>query len=118
MTALLESPPAPDRPRPGAPRDRTGSWLRPVCAGGALLLAGAPVGAVVAGTTWWRYAACVVALVVLVGVGVERLRGIRPFAVAVAQLLVLAAAVTALFSGSGVLRVAARCRPRSASWRR
>jgi hypothetical protein len=51
-----------DRPAPArapgpaaAPPDR--SWVRPVWAGIALLLAGSPVAAVVQGTSWWGYAA-------------------------------------------------------------
>jgi len=103
VTTTLESPPEPGRTAP--PRRPSWSWLRPVCAGAALLLAGAPVGAVVAGTTWWRYAAGVVALVVLVGVGVGRLRRVPPVGIALAQLAVLTGAVTALFSRSGVLGV-------------
>ncbi|MDT7580852.1 MAG: hypothetical protein QOK35_2116, partial [Pseudonocardiales bacterium] len=104
MTSVLESPPAAERPVPPSD-DRASWWLRPVCAGGALLLAGAPVGAVVQGTTWWRYAGGIVALVVLVGIGVDRIRRVRPFGVAVAQLVALTGAVTALFSAAGVLRV-------------
>jgi transglutaminase-like putative cysteine protease len=92
----------PEWPPPAAPPRRTWSWLRPACAGAALLLAGAPVGAVVQGTTWWIHAGCVVALVVLVGIAAQQL---RPAGVAAAQLVALAAAVTARFSDSGVLRV-------------
>ena len=56
------------RPCPGpAAARRTGSWVRPVWAGIALLLAGSPVAAVVQGTSWWGYAAGAVALVVAVG---------------------------------------------------
>ena len=102
MTTVLESPPTPRRAVPGPPRPHTWSWLRPVCAGAALLLAGAPVGAVVQGTGWWWHAAGIVALVVLAGIAAGR---IRPVGVVVVQLVVLAGAVTALFSGSGVLRV-------------
>jgi transglutaminase-like putative cysteine protease len=102
MTTTLESPPTPERPAREPPRGRAWSWPRPVCAGTAVVLAGAPVGAVVQGTTWWWYAAGIVALVVLVGVGLER---IRPLGVAVVQLVALTGAVTALFSASGTLRV-------------
>jgi transglutaminase-like putative cysteine protease len=111
--ALTDGPPtdrAPDParhvpPLPDAAPPRAGSWVRAVCAGVALLVAGAPVGAVVQGTAWWRYAAGVVALVVLVGVVGGAVRWLRPAAVTAVQLVALAGAVTALFSGSGVLRV-------------
>ena len=99
MSTVLTTP---EWPPPAASRRRTWSWLRPVCAGAALLLAGAPVGAVVQGATWWIHAGGVVALVVLVGIAAQQL---RPAGVAAAQLVALAAAVTARFSDSGVLRV-------------
>jgi transglutaminase-like putative cysteine protease len=90
-----------------------GVWLRPVLAGAAVLLAGAPVGAVVAGDRWWMFAAGGVAVVVAVGVSVslvaaalarDALPGIGVVAAA-AQLAALAVSVTALFTDSGVLGV-------------
>jgi transglutaminase-like putative cysteine protease len=90
-----------------------GVWLRPVLAGAAVLLAGAPVGAVVAGDRWWMFAAGAVAVVVAVGVSVslvaaalarDALPGMGVVAAA-AQLAALAVSVTALFTESGVLGV-------------
>ena len=103
MSASLGTRPAPPRdpgPDPGAPGPGL-AWVRPVCAGVALLLAGAPVGAVVQGTLWWRYAAGIVALVVIVGLALPR----RPVAAALAQLVALAGTLTGLFATAGVLRV-------------
>jgi transglutaminase-like putative cysteine protease len=76
--------------------------VRAGCAGLALLLAGAPVGAVVEGRTWWGYAIAAVTLVVLVGIASRRA---GPVGVAATQVGALALAVTARFTGSGVLHV-------------
>ena len=101
MSMIAPAPPVPRAPRP---RPRTGSWVRPVWAGIALLLAGSPVAAVVQGTSWWGYAAGAVALVVAVGL-LGALRPASPALIAVAQLATLAGLVTALFTDSGVVRV-------------
>jgi transglutaminase-like putative cysteine protease len=84
------------------PMSRAAFAVRSACAGLALLLAGAPVGAVVQGRTWWGYAIAVVALVVLVGIAARRA---GPIGVAAAQVGALALATTARFTDSGVLGV-------------
>jgi transglutaminase-like putative cysteine protease len=104
-TDAVPGAPIPRPPLPDAGPPRARPWLRAVCVGVALLVAGAPVGAVVQGTAWWRYAGGIVALVVLVGVVGAAVRWLRPAAVPALQLVALAGAVTALFSDSGVLRV-------------
>ena len=89
---------APDRPAAA----RAVYAIRSVCAGLALLLAGTPVGAVVQGRGWWGYAIAAVALAVLVGIAARR---VGPVGVAAAQIGALALALTARFTGSGVLHV-------------
>jgi transglutaminase-like putative cysteine protease len=102
VTAHVPAPPVSPAP---PPRPRTRSWVRPVWAGIALLLAGSPVAAVVQGTSWWGYAAGAVALVVAVGLLGAALRGTAPALIACAQLATLATLVTTLFTDSGALGV-------------
>ena len=98
--------------RGSAVREPAG-WWRPVGAGVAVLLAGAPVGAVVEGGPWAGHAVAAVALVVAVGVVGEVVRptrgraaaGGRIVGVAAAQLIALVLAATATYSGAGVARV-------------
>ena len=86
---------------------------RPVGAGIALLLAGAPVGVVVEGTAWLAHAAAAVALVVGVGIVVDavlpgrdaRPGGTAPVGVVAAQLGALVLAATGTFSAAGVAGV-------------
>jgi transglutaminase-like putative cysteine protease len=71
-------------------------------AGAAVLLAGAPVAAVVAGASWFVHAAVAVALVTAVGVALARF-GAAP--VAVGQLLAALLLLTLWFTEHGVLGV-------------
>jgi transglutaminase-like putative cysteine protease len=99
MSTVVDRPP--DAPPVAAARRHRPS-ARPACAGAAVLLAGAPVGAVVQGGAWWAYAAGAVLLVVLVGTALQRVPAV---AVAAGQLVALTGAITATFTDSGVLRV-------------
>ena len=76
--------------------------LGPVLCGVAVLLAGAPVSAVVQGTGWLAHTGGAVAAVVAVGVLGALLPRVPPLAVSVAQVAALSVLLTALFSDDGV----------------
>lgn len=91
--------PASGRP-PGAP-----AWtsvLAPLASGIAVLLAGAATGAVVGGGAWVWHAAAAVALVVVTGTVLVR---VRPWLAAPGQLAALVLLVTGWFTDSGVAAV-------------
>ncbi len=73
-------------------------WIRAILAGLAVLLAGAPVEAVVQGTSWIGYAACAVAAVVLTGLLLHRCAA--PV-VAVGQCGAVLVLLTVLFTDGG-----------------
>jgi transglutaminase-like putative cysteine protease len=90
-TAVRPDAPAP----PPAPQRPAWRWISPIGAGVAVLLAGAPVSAVVQGGTWLGYAVAAVGLVVVLGIAVQRLGGA---AVLIAQVLGLLELLTLLFT--------------------
>ena len=92
-TAVRPDAPAPP-PAPGRPAWR---WISPVGAGAAVVLAGAPVSAVVQGGTWLGYAVAAVGLVVVLGTAAQRLGGA---AALIAQVLGLLELLTLLFTDS------------------
>ncbi|MEN3303280.1 transglutaminaseTgpA domain-containing protein [Pseudonocardia sp.] len=94
-TAVRPDAPAPP-PAPGRPAWR---WISPIGAGVAVLLAGAPVSAVVQGGTWLGYAVAAVCLVVVLGTVVQRL---GRAAVLIAQVLGLLELLTLLFTDSAL----------------
>jgi hypothetical protein len=94
-TAVRPDAPAPP-PAPGRPAWR---WISPIGAGVAVLLAGAPVSAVVQGGTWLGYAVAAVGLVVVLGTVVQRL---GRAAVLIAQVLGLLELLTLLFTDSAL----------------
>ncbi|MGQ0574921.1 MAG: transglutaminase TgpA family protein [Pseudonocardia sp.] len=99
---MVTAPPAP--PRPAAPQ-RTGvdvPWLPALAVGLAVLLAAAPVSAVVAGIAWFGYAVAVVVMVAAAGIAAAPFGGA---AVAGAQLLGTVTLLTVLFCADGVLGV-------------
>ncbi|MCW0214197.1 MAG: DUF3488 and transglutaminase-like domain-containing protein [Pseudonocardia sp.] len=104
MSAPAAARPTPAAPAPSVPPApppvRAGlRWLSPVGAGVAVLLAGAPVSAVVQGDAWLGHAAAAVGLVVVLGIVVQRLGGV---AVLIAQLLGLLELLTLLFTDSAL----------------
>ncbi|MEK6441144.1 transglutaminase family protein [Pseudonocardia sp. T1-2H] len=90
----------PDAPAPPPPPERPAwRWISPIGAGVAVLLAGAPVSAVVQGGTWLGYAVAAVGLVVVLGTAVQR---IGRAAVLIAQVLGLLELLTLLFTDSAL----------------
>jgi transglutaminase-like putative cysteine protease len=109
VTATLSRSPDADR-GPGGADDRglrpdRGSgdpWVTALGTGLAVLLAGAPVSAVVQGAAWIGYAGAAVGAVVATGLLLARAGGV---AVACGQLLAALALLTALFTDDGALGV-------------
>ncbi|WP_433507409.1 transglutaminaseTgpA domain-containing protein [Pseudonocardia halophobica] len=94
-TAVRPAPPA-AAPPPGRPRIR---WVAAVAAGLAVLLAGTCLVAVVQGGTWFADGALIVAVVVGLGIALQRLPAA---AVAVGQLLGALLVLTGLFGDDAV----------------
>ncbi len=100
------APPAPPAPRPVTvpePGPARAPWLSAVASGLAVLLAAAPVSAVVQGSGWLVGAAVAVAAVVAVGLVATVLLPRHPGLVALLQLAGLLAALTLRHSDDGVL---------------
>ena len=108
MSAPTRSRPAapPGGPPPGVPAPRTGPWwsglLAPLGAGVAVLLAGIAVGSAVQGGSWFGQAALTVAVVVVSGTLLLR---VRPWLVAPGQLVALILLVTIRFTDRAVFGV-------------
>ena len=103
---MVAAPPAPRRhaaaPRT-PPRERPPlPWLPTLVAAVAVLLAAAPVAAVVQGTAWLGYATAVVVTVAVVGLATATL---APAVVVGAQVVATVLLVTGVFADSGLLRV-------------
>ncbi|MEJ3658941.1 DUF3488 and transglutaminase-like domain-containing protein [Actinomycetes bacterium KLBMP 9759] len=104
------SAPAPPRPAPGTPTEdaeeterrpkRPIPWFTVAGSGIAVLLAGAPVAAIVQGGGWVGYAALVTALVTAVGLALHRF---GPVVVALAQSLAVVVLLAVVFASDGVL---------------
>ncbi|GAA4546014.1 DUF3488 and transglutaminase-like domain-containing protein [Pseudonocardia xishanensis] len=92
----MSAPTAVRPPTGTSPAPRPGfRWVAPVAGGIAVLLAGSCMVAVVQGTTWLADCALAVAVVVAIGVALQRLPAV---AVPVAQVLGLLLTLTALFT--------------------
>ena len=76
MTAPAAAPPTarpgPPRPAPAAPERKSVPWGIALCSGLAVILAGFPVGAIVADMSWLGHVVGVVVLVVVVGLALHR----------------------------------------------
>ncbi|MBP2369320.1 transglutaminase TgpA family protein [Pseudonocardia parietis] len=101
MTAPTTLPPSAAAPASGSPpgTPRWSTVLAPIASGLAVLLAGAATGAVVAGSAWLWHAAVAVAIVVVTGALLLRL---RPWLAAPGQLAALLLLVTGWFTSSGM----------------
>lgn len=104
MTLTAPRPTRGAAPRPPAATS-AGRLLGPVLCGAAVLLAAAPVSAVVQGTGWLAHAGGAVAAVVTVGVLGALFPRVPPLAVSVAQVAALFVLLTALFSDRGAARL-------------
>lgn len=93
-------PPAPSPARPSPSR-----LLDPVLCGVAVLLAGAPVSAVVQGPGWLAHAGVAVGTVAVIGLLGALVPRVPPLAVSVAQIAALLVLLTARFSPNGVAGV-------------
>ncbi|MBN9734612.1 MULTISPECIES: transglutaminaseTgpA domain-containing protein [unclassified Pseudonocardia] len=101
MSAPATAPPTAATPASGGPPGPLGwtALLAPLASGLAVLLAGSATGAVVQGAAWVWHALVAVAVVVVTGAVLVR---VRPWLAAPGQLVALALLATGWFTGSGV----------------
>ncbi|GAA1837380.1 hypothetical protein GCM10009836_15050 [Pseudonocardia ailaonensis] len=95
MSAPTAVRPAPT-PAPASSQRRPVRWVTPLASGASVLLAGACMVAVVQGTGWLAGAGAAVAVVVVLGIALQRLPG---WAVLIGQLAGLLLVLGALFGG-------------------